>query len=331
MRVGLDMDGVIYNFVEDLRDYLTNNLHRSPETLPEPDRWEFWTDWNMSFKQFKYVMESGIESGELFANGPMYDGAEGINYLTSKGHTVHILTHRDHRVEQRTYDWFASKGLTVHSITLNGDKTAEEFDIYFDDKPENVAAVLEAGRKAFLLDRPWNQKAKEARVFGWPGILKAIDNLNLEMQAFFPLMGTTKIAVKAVPINDELMADHDVFDHSHDKVAESGGRKGVKPERMSLVPYEAVAEIAKVYGFGAEKYEPNNWRKGYPFSWSIDALERHIGKFKAGEDLDPESGLPHLAHAGFHILTILTWLTDLDRYGKFDDRYKPEGTHPDIN
>lgn len=87
----------------------------------------------------------------------------------------------------------------------------------------------------------------------------------------------------------------------------TGGQKGAKPEAYALIPVEALADIARVYGYGAEKYAPNNWRKGYAWSLSYSALQRHLNAFWSGEENDPESGLPHLAHAAFHILTLLTY------------------------
>lgn len=90
----------------------------------------------------------------------------------------------------------------------------------------------------------------------------------------------------------------------------TGGQKGVKPERHDLIPVKGVAAIARVFGFGAEKYADHNWRKKYEWGKSIAALQRHLDAFKDGETYDPESGLPHLAHAGFHILVLLTWLEE---------------------
>lgn len=99
----------------------------------------------------------------------------------------------------------------------------------------------------------------------------------------------------------------------------TGGAKGTKPRRYELLPWDAVGQIAEVYAFGATKYDDNNWRKGYKWSLSFGAMVRHLEAFWNGEDTDPESGLPHLAHAGFHILALLTYSTD----GKgTDDRYK---------
>lgn len=86
----------------------------------------------------------------------------------------------------------------------------------------------------------------------------------------------------------------------------TGGQKGMKPERYSLVPLWPLAEMARVYDNGTEKYSPWNWRKGYDWSLSYDALERHIRDgFWAGESINPESGFHHLAHAGFHLFTLM--------------------------
>lgn len=87
--------------------------------------------------------------------------------------------------------------------------------------------------------------------------------------------------------------------------SETGGQKGLKQERFDLVPANPLEEVARVYGFGASKYSDNNWRKGYPWGWSLGACLRHISAFRRGEDRDPESGLHHLAHAAFHLLALM--------------------------
>src|SRR4051794_10432638 len=103
------------------------------------------------------------------------------------------------------------------------------------------------------------------------------------------------------------------------KNARTGGEKGSKPQRLELVPEEALLRVSEVYGFGAEKYEPNNWRRGYDWSLSYGALRRHLAAFWTGEDADPESGLPHLAHAAFHVLALLVFSED-PAYAELDDR-----------
>jgi hypothetical protein len=89
----------------------------------------------------------------------------------------------------------------------------------------------------------------------------------------------------------------------------------------SLVPIDAVEEIAKVLEFGAKKYAAHNWKQGGGFSWIrvFNSLVRHIFAWVRGEDKDPESGLSHLAHAGCNILFLLHYSNNKKKYDK-DDR-----------
>ncbi len=75
--------------------------------------------------------------------------------------------------------------------------------------------------------------------------------------------------------------------------------------RYALVPVTPLKQLADVYTYGAIKYSPENWRKGCDWSRIYDAMMRHLNAFWGGEEIDPESGLPHLAHAGFGIMTLL--------------------------
>jgi hypothetical protein len=98
----------------------------------------------------------------------------------------------------------------------------------------------------------------------------------------------------------------------------TGGKKGSKLQRYDLIPWEAMDELASVYGFGATKYAPHNWRKGYDWGLSYASLIRHAKAFWAGEELDPESGLPHMAHAAWHCLALLTFAQE---HPDLDDRF----------
>lgn len=104
-------------------------------------------------------------------------------------------------------------------------------------------------------------------------------------------------------------------------VSSTGGEKGTKEERFDLLPWEAIAKVARHYGKGAEKYDDHNWRRGYEWSKSYAALMRHLTAFWSGEDIDEETGSPHMAAVVFHSLTLLTFM---DEQREFDDRYKPE-------
>lgn len=91
---------------------------------------------------------------------------------------------------------------------------------------------------------------------------------------------------------------------------------------MSLLDRHALEQIAAVLGFGAKKYAAHNWRGGIAYSRLLDAALRHLMAFADGEDLDPESGLPHVAHAGCCIMFLLGMM---NTRADLDDRYKAPG------
>jgi hypothetical protein len=74
-------------------------------------------------------------------------------------------------------------------------------------------------------------------------------------------------------------------------------------------PVAARYHIARVYGLGAIKYSDDNWRKGYPYSWSYDALRRHLEAIERGELMD-ETGVPHWANIWWHCATLWTYVTE---------------------
>lgn len=90
--------------------------------------------------------------------------------------------------------------------------------------------------------------------------------------------------------------------------------------RMELLPTLPLAMIAEILTFGAEKYEVHNWRKGFDYSRLLGANMRHLTAFNDGEDLDPETGKSHMAHAGCCTLFLLEQIA---RGTGNDDRFKP--------
>jgi hypothetical protein len=87
--------------------------------------------------------------------------------------------------------------------------------------------------------------------------------------------------------------------------AETGAEKGSKLERFDLLPAEPLRLVARHYGIGASKYADRNWERGYVWSLSYAAMQRHAWAYWQGEDIDPESGSPHLAAVIFHALALM--------------------------
>ena len=73
-----------------------------------------------------------------------------------------------------------------------------------------------------------------------------------------------------------------------------------------LLQWDAVEEIVKVLTFGAERYGAYSWKEveGARDRY-MAALMRHIKAWYQGEEIDPDSGIHHLGHAGCCLLFLL--------------------------
>lgn len=99
----------------------------------------------------------------------------------------------------------------------------------------------------------------------------------------------------------------------------TGGQKAGNDERYDLIPAMPLRKLARHFGVGAKKYDDDNWRKGYDWRLSFAAMMRHAWQFWAGEDIDEETGSPHLTAVAWHAMTLLEF-TDI--HPEFDTRLK---------
>jgi dATP/dGTP diphosphohydrolase len=94
---------------------------------------------------------------------------------------------------------------------------------------------------------------------------------------------------------------------------------GIRKPSLSTLPLPPLFEAALAMLEGALKYGRHNYREaGIRSSVYFDAAMRHLARWWEGEDIDPDSGLPHITKA---IATLLV-LRDAQMLGKvaFDDR-----------
>lgn len=90
---------------------------------------------------------------------------------------------------------------------------------------------------------------------------------------------------------------------------------------LELLPFEALEAVGEILTFGAQKYDAHNWRKGFLWSRLLGASLRHLFAWARGQDLDPETGKSHVAHATCCLLFLLSHI--LLKAGE-DDRAKTQ-------
>lgn len=117
-----------------------------------------------------------------------------------------------------------------------------------------------------------------------------------------------------------MLNKHDIDDYKKDGWAQPVGTKfdDSKPP-IALVDAEFIEGVARVLGFGANKYAPDNWRNGISYRRLISAAYRHLGAINKGEEIDNESGLPHVYHLGCCVMFLASMM---NHRPDMDDRWK---------
>lgn len=119
-------------------------------------------------------------------------------------------------------------------------------------------------------------------------------------------------------------------------MAEQGRKDDAGKLDWTLLPIEPTEDVIRVLAFGAAKYARDNWRlvPDAKNRYTAAAI-RHIVAHQKGEQNDPESGLPHLAHAACCLLFLGALATPGPK-GKtcgdcINSKVLPDTAHPEVN
>ena len=108
----------------------------------------------------------------------------------------------------------------------------------------------------------------------------------------------------------------------HIVVNKTGGLKGSKIARFDLIPCKPLWELAEHYGKVLRKYPQRNWEKGFDWSLSYAAAQRHLNAFWNGEDYDTKDHRSkHVIAAAWHCFALAEWM---ETHPELDDRPKKE-------
>lgn len=349
MRLGIDLDGVVYDYVAAFEDYLRDRYPEKYDYDAYPpfraDDWYFFKEWGISTEEFLRLNAEAVDEGILFRRGHSIPGSiPTLRYLSDQGHSIHIITHRTFGTQSgaNTFEWLQNHGVPHDTVTFAEDKTFIGVDLLLDDRVKNVDASRAAGIPAVLFSQRWNREAHNRLPFvsGWSDFAdyvgefdfkRSVQDASSEDQDDGAPVWRGGVDLDFNNMSYVIFSDQspdpikvvDGSEYSSGEIrsvnSDTGGEKGVKPERHDLIPTGALAALARHYGIGAEKYEDHNWRRGYEWSKSFNALRRHVDDFWGGEDIDSETGSPHMAAVAFHAFALLTFM---EEHPELDDRWK---------
>lgn len=169
LRVGIDLDGVLFNFGQSCKDYLDatsrGHLWKSGPT-PAPF-WDWYKDWGWTSQEFVDFCNAGVDEGYIF-RGNVRDGAVAAMWeIKTNGHELIIITDRSFGSspvisQTATKQWWKEEAFPDYDeIYFSPNKTIVPTDIFVEDKYENWKALIEAGTRCYLITRPWNETFRD--------------------------------------------------------------------------------------------------------------------------------------------------------------------------
>lgn len=172
MRVGIDLDGVCYDWTGTVR-YLFD-AHWDIK-LPEPEHWDAFQE-SVPKEAWRWLWTEGVDLG-LFRYGNIIRGAvDGLVRLKEMGHELEVVTQRPASAVQDTMSFIARLPDVFSGVHLMNSRPKSQvgLDLYIDDSPHVVADLREHRLNYIVFDQPWNQQAPGLRIYGWPGVVGAV-------------------------------------------------------------------------------------------------------------------------------------------------------------
>lgn len=184
MRLGIDLDGVVADFnagwIGRYNKAFAATLHDSQVVS-----WDGLVDLThfRDMEEFWVWARGGTpeESASIFRDLPVYDGALPALEELAREHDVVIVSSKYDWAIPDTLEWIAEHRIVTREIHFVWDKASVDCDVYLEDAPHNLEALVAAqpGATVCRFVRPWNEPVEGAvDVAGWPEFVQLVKGLH---------------------------------------------------------------------------------------------------------------------------------------------------------
>lgn len=176
MRIGLDLDGCLVDWVEAICEELSI----------DPAKVGGWDSIFTATGMEPKTLFGWCRKLRMFARAkPREGGIEAVDALKAAGHDIQFITARPVWADGETRCWLAEqfgpegwRDLDSRTHIMQGvDKSIVPCDIYLDDSPHVLRALRKKRLRVVRFERPWNRTCKAwwATVKSWPEFVELIE------------------------------------------------------------------------------------------------------------------------------------------------------------
>ena len=301
MKIALDWDGVISDFVTPMCAYLRANGHL--DALPEAiTHWDFATCiLSLGPMAWDDLYNDYLRADRLHEQPDHPDAVRAIEELARWGHEMRIFTVRPREHSPKSWRGPGHIELPVTFCDDAKHKAERVIDwgaeVFVDDLVECTDAVVSKDTACICFERrrTWTgQRGYACGVItdatGWTPLLDYVRKTTAQR-------GSTP------------GSGHIIKDSGERREFDTGSVRDVRTGkgRFDLLPPAAMTRLAQHFERGAVKYGDNNWRKGQPLSTFIDSAARHINAVTAlAHDED------HATAAAWNMLAFVQTVCDIE-------------------
>ena len=170
MRIGIDCDGVLRDFISDLKDNIKENYPEHADKIKTPETWN-WEDWLPFWTEEeseKYIFEDnyldffGVDANPIPSS--LEDWPKLVQWAKDNGHELILVSAQRSHCEEPTTEWLQRWGFMFDEIHYTKHKWAVDVDVLIDDSPEKLEQFADRSvnnGSAICYKQSWNKQCQD--------------------------------------------------------------------------------------------------------------------------------------------------------------------------
>jgi len=175
--LGVDLDGVVADFIEGLRPIAAEWLGVAVADLTREVSYGF-PEWKLDdYGGYEALHRFAVKERDLFLNLPPIAGAPAVlRRLSARELRIRIVTHRlyikwfHHEAVTQTVQWLEHHGIPYWDLCFLRDKAAVGADLYVEDSPANIHSLRADGLPTLVVYNSTNRGVDGPGAESWEGI-----------------------------------------------------------------------------------------------------------------------------------------------------------------